>query len=700
MVRKLSPDNRATAVADGCESKTKCRSAEAANLLDSISIYEESGSEPGTELLDTVGPQHTVRLAGGTQVEAREHTVNSYDKGAPSEGGPYDLVTKTTDGALLSSGEEKDVRTTKISYTGAENQANLGWKLRKPTAVTTDPGGLNLTHMTVYEPSTGQVVETTTPKGTEARELESKVPTYSSSFGSLGEGAGELLEPTDLKVDASGNVWVADEPDSRVEEFNAKGEFVREVGSAGSGGGQLSMPYGLAFDSKGNVWVSDTGNERIEEFTSEGVFVKAIGWGVSNGESKLEVCTSSCQAGIQGSGNGQFFYPEGLSVNAAGDLFVADRGNKRIQELTAEGAYVKSITAPGEPQGPSDVVLDSAGDLWSTYNTQSDSERIVEFSPEGSVIKSFGTHGSAPEISMPPSDWPSARKATSGWRNGGTTAYRCSRQPANTCMASEPPGKGRDSSITPGASASTGRPCTCSTAASRTPGPGIPAWRGGRCRASYGVKKMPTTRRRSTTAQKAKPKSKPVATTPNGRTCRARPSPPNSRKPAGCRTSPSRQTTYNIWDEPETTTETVGATTRTKTETYDAAGRLKTSAVSSTVGTALPTVTDEYNEKTGALEKQCTNEGKPCTEGKPKTITSVYNTLGQLTSYTDADEDTTTYEYEGEGGYKGEKELEGRLRHVNDGKGTETYTYNETTGLLDRTAQRIRHDQTGVHGDV
>ena len=48
---------------------------------------------------------------------------------------------------------------------------------------------------------------------------------------------------------------------------------------------------------------------------------------------------------------------------------------------------------------------------------------------------------------------------------------------------------------------------------------------------------------------------------------------------------------YNMWDEPETTTETVGTTTRTKTDTYDAAGRLKTSATSSTVGTALPTVT-------------------------------------------------------------------------------------------------------------
>ena len=98
--------------------------------------------------------------------------------------------------------------------------------------------------------------------------------------------------------------------------------------------------------------------------------------------------------------------------------------------------------------------------------------------------------------------------------------------------------------------------------------------------------------------------------------------------------------TYNIWSEPESTVEKVGSTTRTKTDTYDEAGRPKTAAISSTVGEPVPTVTDEYNKETGALEKQCQNNGKPCTEGKPKTITSAYNTLGQLESYTDADENT------------------------------------------------------------
>jgi RHS repeat-associated protein len=130
---------------------------------------------------------------------------------------------------------------------------------------------------------------------------------------------------------------------------------------------------------------------------------------------------------------------------------------------------------------------------------------------------------------------------------------------------------------------------------------------------------------------------------------------------------PYTKVKYNLWDEPEKTEEVVASTTRTKTDTFDAAGRLKTSAISSPVGTALPTVTDEYNETTGALEKQSTTS-----EGKTKTVISVYNSLGELTSYTDADENTSTYEYD----------IDGRTTKVNDGKGTQTYAYNPTTGFL------------------
>jgi streptogramin lyase len=153
---------------------------------------------------------------------------------------------------------------------------------------------------------------------------------------------------------------------------------------------------------------------------------------------------------------------------------------------------------------------------------------------------------------------------------------------------------------------------------------------------------------------------------------------------AGLPKLPIVKTTYNIWDEPEKVEETFEATktepavTRTKIETYDEAGRLTTSRTTSTStkDIALPTVTDEYNKETGILEKQCANEGKTCGEGKPETITSSYNTLGQLTEYTDADGSIAKYKYGG-------PEKDGLIEEISDssdeGKSNQKYTYEETT---------------------
>jgi RHS repeat-associated protein len=124
---------------------------------------------------------------------------------------------------------------------------------------------------------------------------------------------------------------------------------------------------------------------------------------------------------------------------------------------------------------------------------------------------------------------------------------------------------------------------------------------------------------------------------------------------------------YNVFDEPEVTKEQFTLIKRTKTEGYDAAGRLTSSTTTSPLETALPSVTDEYSSATGALEKQSTTSG-----GKTRTITSVTNKLGQLESYTDAAENKTTYEYN----------INGAVKKGSDGEGTETFTYNEATGVL------------------
>jgi streptogramin lyase len=148
---------------------------------------------------------------------------------------------------------------------------------------------------------------------------------------------------------------------------------------------------------------------------------------------------------------------------------------------------------------------------------------------------------------------------------------------------------------------------------------------------------------------------------------------------------PITTTTYNLWNEPETIAETFpksvtfGEKTRTTKDKYDAAGRMESSEETSTASTestdkALPKVTNVYNEKTGMLEKQSTTVGE-----KTKTITSAYNTLGQLETYTDADGNVAKFKYGG-------PEKDGLLEEMSDssdnGESNQKYTYSETTKQL------------------
>jgi len=165
-----------------------------------------------------------------------------------------------------------------------------------------------------------------------------------------------------------------------------------------------------------------------------------------------------------------------------------------------------------------------------------------------------------------------------------------------------------------------------------------------------------------------------------GLPCQARPA--KQPETGGVPNLPVTTVTYNIWGQVLTNTETVGSTTRTSTGTYDGAGRPLTAAISSTVGTALPTVKYEYNSETGVLAKMSTT-----VEAQTKTLSRALDTLGNPTSYTDADENTSTFTYD----------IDRRLEKVNDGKGSQTYTYDSTTGSLVKLVDSAAGTFTGTY---
>jgi tripartite motif-containing protein 71 len=247
------------------------------------------------------------------------------------------------------------------------------------------------------------------------------VPSYSSVFGASGSGNGQLSAPAGSAVDSHGNVWVADKANNRIEEFNAKGEYLTKFGSSGSGNGQFNHPTGIAIDAQANIWVADTGNNRIERFNEKGEFLKAVGtygsekgqfsgpegiafqprgytgtiWVADTNNHRLETFTESGESPQVWASKGELGEPTGIAVGPSSSIWVADWQNNRVSVFNQWGELIRQFGSHGGGNGqfrqPDAIAVDSAGRVWvsDTFNY-----RVQEFNQSGEYIGQFGTEGS------------------------------------------------------------------------------------------------------------------------------------------------------------------------------------------------------------------------------------------------------------------------------------------------------------------
>jgi sugar lactone lactonase YvrE len=127
-------------------------------------------------------------------------------------------------------------------------------------------------------------------------------------------------------VGASGNVYVADTGNDRIQKFDNNGTFLTGWGSSGTGNGLFSGPSGVTVDGSGHVFVADTNNNRIQKFDGSGTFLTA--WGTT------------------GAGNGQFQFPFGAATDGSGNVYIAEYGNNRIQRFDASGTLRQGEAPP------------------------------------------------------------------------------------------------------------------------------------------------------------------------------------------------------------------------------------------------------------------------------------------------------------------------------------------------------------------
>jgi DNA-binding beta-propeller fold protein YncE len=242
--------------------------------------------------------------------------------------------------------------------------------------------------------------------------------------GNQGNAPGQFGRPYGIAVDpTSHDLYVAERLNGRVQRINSTtGASIMMWGvndaafdSTGrntnapnptSPQGHFQEPIGVAADSAGNVYVVDHGNDRVQKFLVHQV----------NGAWTADNVT---MWGTSGSGNGQFNHPYGAALDSAGNLWVADGQNGRVQKFGPTGTYLGSAgsagTGPGQFVIATWVNFDPTGALYVT-STNSDpqnggladanSQWISKFTPSGSgatfVARFGGTYGTNPgEFRLP-----------------------------------------------------------------------------------------------------------------------------------------------------------------------------------------------------------------------------------------------------------------------------------------------------------
>jgi hypothetical protein len=213
----------------------------------------------------------------------------------------------------------------------------------------------------------------------------------------------EVQYPFGVAVDSAGNLYIADFLNQRIRKVDASGTITTVAGNGTAGfsgdngpatSAELYNPYVVTVDSAGNLYIADTYNSRIRKVDTSGTITTVAGNGTQGYNGDNIRATSA-----------ELWYPIGVAVDSAGNLYIVDSGNYRIRKVDTSGT-ITTVAGNGtagyngdnipatsaELSNPVGVAVDSAGNVYiaDTYNQRI---RKVETSGTMTTVAGNGTAG-------------------------------------------------------------------------------------------------------------------------------------------------------------------------------------------------------------------------------------------------------------------------------------------------------------------
>ncbi len=305
---------------------------------------------------------------------------------AASFGFPQGIATDAAGNVYVADTKNNIIR--KITPAGVVTTLAATASFYSPAGVATDSAG------NVYVADTGNnIIRKITP--TLAVSTLAGSASVTGSTNGTGTAA-KFNTPIGSATDTAGNVYVSDSGNDTIRKITPAGVVTTFAGTAGSAGSvdgtgaaaRFSQPTDVATDAANNIYVADYGNSTIRMITPAGVVTTLAG-------------TAGARGFINGTGSAASFnFPIGVATDGAGNVYVADKDNSAIREITPAGVvstlaggvygYADGTGATAKFTFPTGVATDSAGNV---YVADLNGDTIRKITPAGVVTTFAGTVG-------------------------------------------------------------------------------------------------------------------------------------------------------------------------------------------------------------------------------------------------------------------------------------------------------------------